>query len=269
MIRSVDINADLGEGYTTDEAVLGVVSSANIACGFHAGDARTMREVSAAALSRKVAIGAHPSFDDLANFGRRVIRMSKDELESLVAYQIGALQEAAHEVGATLAHVKPHGALYNIASTDEGHAMAIARAIRHVDRNLIYVGFAGSVMRRAADRTGLAFAAEAFPDRHYADNGGLMDRNQPLSVITSPEKVAERVRQMMEDGSVQTLSGKTIPLSFDTLCVHGDEPTAVMVCRAVRRAVEDAGGTVAPLSVVLGQKKSEGSLSQTDERARA
>jgi UPF0271 protein len=251
MARRIDINADLGEGYGTDEALLGIVSSANIACGFHAGDAQTMRDVSRCAAEKHVAVGAHPSFDDLGNFGRTVIRMSMDELESLVAYQIGALQEAASESGITLSHVKAHGALYNVASVDEAHAMAIGRAIKASDPNLIYLGFAGSLMRRAADKLGLAFVAEAFPDRQYTDDGQLMGRQLPLSVVTNPEEVAERVRRMLEHGEVAAASGKVIRIEFDSLCVHGDEPTAVMVGRAVRRAVEDAGIEIAPLADVV------------------
>jgi UPF0271 protein len=253
MVRVIDINADLGEGYGTDEALLGVVSSANIACGFHAGDAQTMRAISRLAGQNRVAVGAHPSFDDLGNFGRTVMRVSMDELESLVSYQIGLLAEAASESGVELKHVKPHGALYNVASVDDAHAMAIGRAIKSADAGLIYLGFAGSAMRAAADRLGLAFAAEAFPDRQYTDDGQLLDRTLPLSVITSPEDVAERVKRMLGDGTVLTASGKAVPIEFDSLCVHGDEPTAVMSARAVRRAIEDAGAQVAGLSRVIGR----------------
>lgn len=251
MVRRIDINADLGEGYGTDEALLGIVSSANIACGFHAGDAETMRSVSRVAAQNNVSVGAHPSFDDLGNFGRTAMRMSMGELESLVAYQIGVLAEAAAESDVSLTHVKPHGALYNVASEDEEHALAIGRAIRAADPKLIYLGFAGSVMRKAADKLGLAFACEAFPDRHYTDDGQLMARDKPLSVITNPVEITERVKRMVCDGLVVAASGKIIPIEFDSLCVHGDEPTAVMVGRAVRRAVEDAGAVVAPLSDIL------------------
>lgn len=251
MARMIDINADLGEGYGTDEALLGIVSSANIACGFHAGDAQTMRDVSRCAAEKQVAVGAHPSFDDLGNFGRTVIKMSMNELESLVAYQIGVLAEAAAESGVALTHVKAHGALYNVASEDEQHALAIGRAIRSADPNLIYLGFTSPVMRRAADKLGLAFVSEAFPDRHYTDDGLLTPRMQPLSVINNPIEVAERVKRMVCDGEVLSVSGKIIPVEFDSLCVHGDEPSAVMVGRAVRRAVEDAGAVVAPLREIL------------------
>jgi UPF0271 protein len=254
MVRRIDINADLGEGYGTDEALLGIVSSANIACGFHAGDAETMRSVSRVAAQNRVAVGAHPSFDDLGNFGRTLVRMSMDELESLIAYQIGVLAESAAESDVTLTHVKPHGALYNIASEDEEHALAIGRAIRAADPKLIYLGLAGTPMRKAADKLGLAFAGEAFPDRHYTDSGQLTPRDQPLSVINNPLEVAERVKRMVCDGLVQSASGKIIPIEFDSLCVHGDEPTAVMVGRAVRRAIEDAGAVVAPLSEILQDK---------------
>ena len=251
MARVIDINADLGEGYGTDEALLGVVSSANIACGFHAGDAQTMRHVSRIAGEKRVAVGAHPSFDDLGNFGRSVVRMSMDELESLVAYQIGLLAEAADESGVKLAHVKPHGALYNLAAQDESHAMAIARAIKAADPHLIFLGFANSQMRRAADRLGLAFASEAFPDRQYDEDGSLVARETPLSVVTNPEDVAERVKRLVEDGEIVAVTGKKIPITFDSLCVHGDEPTAVMVGRAVRRAIENSGAKVASLAEVV------------------
>lgn len=258
MVRVIDINADLGEGYGTDEALLGVVSSANIACGFHAGDAQTMRSVSRLAGEKRVGVGAHPSFDDLGNFGRTVMRVSMDELESLVAYQIGLLAEAAAESGVELTHVKPHGALYNIASVDEAHALAIGRAIKAADPSLIYLGFAGSAMRAAAYRLGLAFAAEAFPDRHYMDDGQLVDRTLPLSVITSPEDVAERVKRMVGEGTVLSVSGKVLPIEFHSLCVHGDEPTAVMTARAIRRAIEDAGAQIAGLAHAIGPQQRGG-----------
>jgi UPF0271 protein len=249
--RKIDINADLGEGYAADEVLLGLVSSANIACGFHAGDSETMRSVSRLARERAVAVGAHPSFDDLPGFGRRFIRMSPWELESLVAYQIGALAEAASEAGTPLVHVKAHGALYNIAAQDELHALTLGRAIKAVDPNLIYLGQAGSCMRAAADRLELAFASEAFADRHYDDRGGLLLRSINGSVISDANQVTERVERMVQDGEVISMSGNRLKISFDSLCVHGDEPTAVVVARAVRRTVEDSGCQVLPLVQVL------------------
>ncbi len=266
--RRIDINADLGEGYGTDEALLAIVTSANIACGFHAGDAETMRHVSRVAGENKVAVGAHPSFDDLGNFGRTMIKMSMDELESLVAYQIGVLAESAADSGVAVTHVKPHGALYNIASQDESHALAVGRAIRAADPKLIFLGLGGSQMGKAAHRLGLAFAAEAFPDRHYADDGQLLPRSQPLSVITNPVEITERVKRMVCDGLVTAASGKIIPVEFDSLCVHGDEPTAVMVGRAVRRAIEDAGAVVAPLSEIIAAG-GEPAVPADEKRARA
>jgi 5-oxoprolinase (ATP-hydrolysing) subunit A len=245
--RRIDINADLGEGYGTDEAMLGLVSSANIACGFHAGDAYTMRAVSRWAAERNVAVGAHPSFDDLGGFGRTFIQMSMHELESLVAYQIGSMAEAAADAEVPLVHVKAHGALYNAAARDLDHAMAIGRAIKAVDRNLIYLGLAGSRMGQAAEMLGLQFASEAFADRHYGDDGTLLLRTVNGSVISDPEVVAERVTRMVQDNEVISASGKRLAISFDSFCVHGDEPTAVVVARAVRRAIEDGGFEVAPL----------------------
>ena len=251
MARRIDINADLGEGYGTDEAMLGIVSSANIACGFHAGDAQTMRDVSRCAAERSVGVGAHPSFDDLGGFGRTIIHMTDHELESLVAYQIGQMVEAAAEAGVPLIHVKPHGALYTVAAKDAGQALAVGRAIKAVDPNLIYLGFAGSHMERAAAFLGLAFASEAFADRHYDDSGCLLLRNVQRSVISDPNEVAERVTRMVEESEVVTPSGKKLALRFDSICVHGDEPTAVVVARAVRRAVEDCGAVVVSLAQIV------------------
>jgi UPF0271 protein len=249
--RKIDINADLGEGYAADELLLGLVSSANIACGFHAGDAETMRSVSRLAREHEVAVGAHPSFDDLPGFGRRFIRMSAWELESLVAYQIGALVEAAAASGTRLVHVKAHGALYNIAAQDEHHALTLGRAIKAVDPGLIYLGQANSCMRAAADKLELAFASEAFADRHYDDRGGLLLRSVNGSVISDANQVTERVTRMVQDGEVISMTGNRLKISFDSLCVHGDEPTAVVVARAVRRTVEDCGCEVEPLGKVL------------------
>jgi UPF0271 protein len=249
--RRIDINADLGEGFSNDEALLGLVSSANIACGFHAGDAATMRQVSRMAGERGVCVGAHPSFDDLPGFGRRVIRMSAWELESLVAYQIGLLAQAAEDSGVRLTHVKAHGALYNVAAEDQMHGLTIGRAIKAVDPNLIYLGQAGSCMAWAAERLDLAFASEAFPDRHYDDDGRLMLRTVPGSVISDPNEVTERIERMIQDGEVIAMSGRRLKISFDSLCIHGDEPTSMVVGRAVRRAVEDSGFVVTSLRDVL------------------
>ncbi|MGQ4274605.1 LamB/YcsF family protein [Terrihabitans sp. B22-R8] len=251
MAFRIDINADLGEGFSADEALLGLVSSANIACGFHAGDLETMRLVSRVAGEQGVGIGAHPSFDDLPGFGRNFIRMSAWELESLVAYQIGMMAEAAADSGNRLSHVKVHGALYNTAAEDEAHALTVGRAIKAVDPGLIYLGLAGSCMANAAGRLGLAFAHEAFADRHYDDQGRLLPRTVPGSVLSDPELVTERVKRMLQDGEVRSMSGARLNVSFDSLCVHGDEPTAMVVARAVRRAVEDEGWEVVPLSQLM------------------
>ena len=262
MARRIDLNADLGEGYGTDEALLGLVTSANIACGFHAGDAATMRAVCILARQLGSGVGAHPSFDDLAGFGRRFIKMSPDELESLVAHQIGSLAAIAAGEDVSLAHVKAHGALYNVAAHDLAHAMAIGRAIRATDPNLIYLGLAGSQMERAAHALGLAFASEAFADRHYDDDGLLLPRTVTNSVITDPGFAAERAVRMIEDGEVLTASGKRLRISFESLCVHGDEPTAIAVSTAVRHAIEAAGVNVCPLSEILGGMTPAGHVRQ-------
>lgn len=253
MNRTIDLNADVGEGVGEDAALLAVVSSANIACGFHAGDAATMHRTLVAAKAGGssnggIGVGAHPSFDDRAGFGRREMMLSEAELEVLVAYQIGALMGLAAHVGIRVAHVKPHGALYNMAARDSAYAMAIGRAIRSIDRGLVYVGQAGSEMERAADRLGLACAREGFPDRGYGDDGLLLPRGRDGAIISHPATVAERALRMARDGGVVSASGKPIALAVDTLCIHGDAAGAVDIARAVRAALDQSGVKVAPLS---------------------
>jgi 5-oxoprolinase (ATP-hydrolysing) subunit A len=242
----IDLNADMGEGFGAwrmgqDEELLGVVTSANVACGFHAGDATIMRELAGLAKERGVALGAHPGFDDRWGFGRRAISMNARDLEYMVAYQIGALQALAAYSGAPLRHVKPHGALYNMAAKDADYARAIARGIAALDARLILVGPPASEMQKAADASGLTYAREGFCDRLYRDDGSLTPRSQKGAVIDDPEAVARQAVRFVQDGEVITATGARMKLAADTLCVHGDEPDAVAVARAVRRALEDAG----------------------------
>lgn len=253
MRRTIDLNADVGEdiasdGVAHDAALLDIVASASIACGFHAGSPTIMRDVAAAARARGVGIGAHPSFHDRANFGRREMVMAAVDIETMVAYQIGALQGIAATVGVKLGHVKPHGALYNMAARDAACAMAVGRAIRGIDPALIYVGQAGSEMEHAAARLGLACAREAFPDRGYDDDGRLLPRGQTGAVISDPAEVAQRARHMASDGSIVTATGRRLQSGIDTLCIHGDTPHALAIARAVRAALEAAGMTIAPLA---------------------
>ena len=258
--RAVNINADLGEGYGAytmgdDDALLGIVASANVACGFHAGDPMVMTRTVRQALKKGVSIGAHPGFDDLPGFGRRPIPLSAAEVEALVAYQIGALAAIAAANGGRVSHVKPHGALSNMAAVDDDLASAISRAIRGVDRGLIFLAVAGSAMARAGRAEGLAVAEEAFADRTYDDDGNLTSRKRPDALIRDPDAAVAHVLRMIEEGALVSVSGKRIPARIDSICVHGDEPTAVAVARAVRAGVEQAGYKVAPLPELgLGER---------------
>ncbi len=252
MTRRINLNADMGEGFGAwdmgnDEALLGIVTSANVACGFHAGDATVMHSLVTRAKKRGVSVGAHPGFNDIWGFGRRRIDMKPADLEYMVAYQIGALQGIAAYAGTRVTHVKPHGALYNMASENEDYALAIGRGIKTVDPKLIYVLLSGSVMEKAAEKLGLAFAREGFVDRLYEDDGNLTSRKIEGAVIRDPKFAAERVVRMVLDGEVTSRQGKKIKRRVDSLCIHGDEPTAVAVATAARDALVAAGVKVVPL----------------------
>lgn len=249
----IDLNADVGESFGRwtlgdDAALCGAVTSVNIACGFHAGDPDVMRQTLAAARAAGVAVGAHPGFADLRGFGRREVTLSPSELEDLVLYQVGALAALARAEGLTLAHVKPHGALYNMASRDEDVAAAVARAVHWADRSLTLVGLAGSVLLAAGRRLGVSVAAEAFADRGYLSNGALAPRSLAGALISDPSIAASRAVRIVRDRSVESLDGSPIPVQADTLCVHGDTPDALAIARAVRSALESSGVTVAALS---------------------
>jgi UPF0271 protein len=245
----IDLNADLGEGYGPwtmgdDAALLDIVTSANVACGFHAGDPAIMVATAAAAKARGVAIGAHPGFHDLRGFGRRPIPTSASEIEADVAYQIGAFQACAGLAGHRVTHVKAHGALANLSNAEESVAHALARAVRGVDRNLVVTVMPGLAAERAAEQAGLRVVREIYADRAYAEDGQLAPRGQPGAVITESGRVAERTRRMVEEGALLTLSGRLIPVAIDTVCVHGDDPHAVATARAVRHALEEIGLTL-------------------------
>lgn len=250
----VDLNADLGESFGAwrmgeDEAMLGIVSSANVACGFHAGDPLVMWTTCATAKERGVAVGAHPSFLDLWGFGRRPIQGERPEdVMRQCVYQIGALQAVAAAVGHRVTHVKPHGSLGNMAAEDDGLAMAVAEATAAVDRSLVLVAMPGSALERAGERKGLPLAREVFADRAYDDRGMLVSRKLPGAVIHDPEAAARRVLAMLEEGAITAASGRKIPARIDTICVHGDNPAAVAMARAVRAALEGAGVAVRPFA---------------------
>jgi UPF0271 protein len=253
MARKVNLNADIGEGHGAydigdDTTLLKIIKSANVACGFHAGDPKTMYRLVTESRDLGVSVGAHPGFNDLWGFGRRRIHMSPKDLEYMVAYQIGALQAMARYADVPVTHVKPHGALNNMAAEDADLAMAIGRAIKTVDPNLIFVALAGSEMERAAERLGLPLAREGFADRRYDDNANLASRMLPDTVLRDPEQAAAQVVRMVTEGEVVSMSGKTVKVNVDTICVHGDEPTAVHVAGKVREALEAAGIDIVPLT---------------------
>lgn len=243
----------MGEAYGTydigaDEALLSIVKSANVACGFHGGDFRVMHSLARKAAEKGVSIGAHPGFNDIWGFGRRRITMSTDDVEYMVAYQIGALQALASYSNIPVTHVKPHGALNSMAAEDEALATAIGRAIKAVDENLIYVALAGSKMEQAARGLGLRLAREGFADRVYADDGNLVSRSIPGTVIKDPAKARIQVVRMVQDREVVTINGKVIKVETDTICIHGDEPTAVALGEEVVRGLAAAGIENVPLT---------------------
>jgi UPF0271 protein len=253
MTNSINLNADMAEGFGAydignDSELLKVIRSANIACGFHAGDPLTMRRVVEGAKKEGVSIGAHPGFDDIWGFGRRRIDMKPSDLEYLVAYQIGALQAIAAYSDMKVTHLKPHGALNNMAAENKDYALAIGRAIKAVDRNIIYVALLGSEMEKAGHELGLKVAREGFCDRQYDDDGNLTSRKIPGSVYHDPEVATKQVIEMVVNKTIVSRHGKRIPCEVDTLCVHGDEATGVAVATAVRKGLEGAGVKVVPLT---------------------
>ncbi|MEI8720056.1 MULTISPECIES: LamB/YcsF family protein [Mesorhizobium] len=242
----VDINSDMGEGFGAyrlgdDAAILDIVSSANVACGFHAGDPEIMAATFSMARDKGVAVGAHPSFADLWGFGRRVIPHSMDEIERLVAYQIGAAQALSAYAGHPIRYVKAHGALGNLTQTDRGVAEAVTRAVKAVDPGLICLAIALGFQDRIARDAGLAVRSEIFADRAYTEEGFLVSRKLEGAVIHDAEKAAERVVRMVKQGAIETLSGQLLQTPIDSICVHSDTPAAVAIAAHVRRRLEANG----------------------------
>ncbi len=249
-MTTIDLNCDLGESFGAyrmgdDAGVLPYVTSANVACGAHAGDPSVMRRTVAAALEHGVAIGAHPGLPDLAGFGRREMRISPQEAYDLVLYQVGALAAFAAAAGTALRHVKPHGALYNMSCADDALAEPIARAVRDLDARLVLFGLPGSALQRAAEAAGVPFAREAFADRAYAPDGSLVPRGTPSAVIDDPEDAVRRAVLIATEGRVATAEGGELRLAADTLCVHGDRPDAGLFARMLREGLERGGVRVA------------------------
>ncbi len=245
-MKRIDLNCDLGESFGAwhmgdDDALLGLVSSANVACGFHAGDPAIMRRTVELAVAHGVAIGAHVSLPDLQGFGRREMSVSADEVQAMTLYQIGALHAFAHAAGTRLAHVKPHGALYNMAARDPSLADAIARAVHSFDPQLRLFGLAGSALIDAARAIGLPVVAEAFADRRYLADGSLQSRREPGAVIDDASMATAQAIGIARDGIVEATNGKQIKLHANTLCLHGDGAHAVALAQQLREALERAG----------------------------
>ena len=252
-MTTVDLNSDLGEGFGQwtlgdDDALLGVVTSANVACGFHAGDAAIMRRVAAAAVESGVAIGAQVGYRDLAGFGRRFIDMEPDALTADVIYQIGALEAFARVAGSRVRYVKPHGALYNAIVHHEEQAAAVVRAVIDYDRTLPVLGLPGSAWLRLAGEAGLTVVHEAFADRAYTPEGTLVSRRLPGAVLHDPAEIARRCVAMAAGEPIEDVEGGALTVRPDSICVHGDTSGAVEIARQVRQALTSADVALAPFA---------------------
>lgn len=255
-MRKINLNADLGESYGawnmgSDAELLQIVGSANIACGFHAGDPLIMRQTVRHALAAGVSLGAHPSFPDLQGFGRRAMQFPPAELEAMLIYQIGALAAMARAEGGFLSHVKPHGALNNMACEDAALAHCVVRAIAAVDAQLVLLAPALSQLSLAGASVGLRVAAEVFADRAYADTGHLVPRSQPGAVLHTAQACVDHVLAMLHAGGIVAMSGKVIATGFHSICVHGDGPQAVETARSIRAAMQAAAYRLVPLPEVF------------------
>ncbi|HEY77766.1 MAG TPA: LamB/YcsF family protein [Dehalococcoidia bacterium] len=255
-MAEIDLNCDVGESFGAyklgfDEELIKHVSSANIACGFHAGDPMVMQQTMKLAKTYEVKVGAHPGYPDLLGFGRRDMAVAPTDVKSYLIYQIGALQAFARVEGLELQHIKPHGALYNTAVENPKLAQAIAEAVRSLDEGLILVALAGSAWVNIAKEQGLRVAGEAFADRAYSADGRLVPRSQPGAVIKDKKIVAERVIRMIEEGQVRAITGEDITINADTICLHGDTPGALELAVHLRGALQDRGISIAPLEDVV------------------
>ena len=248
----IDLNADVGESFGAwrmgaDEAIVPLVSSVNVACGFHAGDPLVIERTVALARRAGAGIGAHPGYPDLAGFGRRDLDMAPDELEAAVLYQLAAVAGFARAAGSELSHVKPHGALYNRAARDASVARPVARAVRRFSAELILVGLAGSQLLDAGRAEGLSVAGEAFADRAYESDGSLRSRRLPGAVLADPDAAARQALRIVREGRVSSFHGTEVEVRAETLCIHGDTPGAARYARAIRDCLEEAGVRIAPL----------------------
>ena len=255
-MAKIDLNCDMGESFGAyklgfDEEIIKYVTSANIACGFHAGDPVVMQRTIGLAKTYGVKVGAHPGYPDLLGFGRRNMAVAATDVKGYLIYQIGALQAFARVEGLELQHVKPHGALYNMAVKDPKLAQAIAEAVKSLDKGLILVVLAGSAWVNIAKEQGLRVAGEAFADRAYSADGSLVPRSQPGAVIKDKKEVAERVIGMIEEGRVKAITGEDVIIKADTICLHGDTPGALELAIHLRSALGDRGIKVVPLEEIV------------------
>lgn len=252
MTHQIDLVADLGEGFGAyrmgdDDALLDILTSANIACGFHAGDPRIMDSTVASCVRRGVSVGAHPSFPDLAGFGRRAMDLTPDEVRTDVLYQVGALQAFATAHGTRVRHVAPHGRLGNLVATRPDYAAAVADAVAALDRSMVVLAQDGELADAARARD-LRVAIVGIADRAYADDGTLVPRSQPGAVLEDEAEIAERTVRMVTEGVIRTVGGRDLPVACDTVLLHGDTPGAIALAHRIRKELQGAGVTIAPLS---------------------
>jgi 5-oxoprolinase (ATP-hydrolysing) subunit A len=243
---AVDLNCDMGESTAiqkigADELIMPLISSANIACGFHGGDPEVIAATIELAKKNQVAIGAHPSFPDRENFGRKEMELDPAAIRNLIIYQVSAIKGMAASMNAVLTHVKPHGALYNMAARRQDYAEAVANAVMTIDPKLVLFGLAGSKMLSAAAEIGLTTCAEVFADRSYQDDGSLTPRSQPGAMIKDVQQAVQQVVGMVKEGRVRSMNGRWIELKADTVCIHGDTPGAAEYAKAIRHGLEEAG----------------------------
>lgn len=238
-MQTIDLNCDLGEGLTNDALLMPWISSANIACGYHAGDTATMQKTIALAMEHQVAIGAHPGFADKPNFGRIEMNLPLNEIFDLVTEQVWQLQQLAKQMGTSLQHVKPHGALYNMSARDALLANTIAKAVYTIDQNLVLFGLSGSLSISEAEKIGLPTASEVFADRTYQSNGSLTPRSQPGAMISSTEQCLQQVLEMIQQQMVTTADQQRIPINAQTVCLHGDGEQAVAFAQLIYRKLEN------------------------------
>jgi UPF0271 protein len=255
----VDLNADMGESYGaskvgSDEELVKMISSASLACGFHGGDPITLKTTVEMCKANGVGVGAHPSFPDREGFGRKEMEMSVEELEASLLYQVSAVKGVSESLGVKLQHMKPHGALYNMAWGREDYARAIVGAVRATSKDLILIAPSNSVIEKTARKAGLVVAREGFPERGYLDDGRLAPRGSPLALVTDPRAAAERASMMVSQGSVVSVTGRRVSVVVDTLCIHSDTPGAPAIAGEIRRRLKDDGVEILCLRSLFGSR---------------